>query len=214
MGKQLDIRGLSYNRLTVLSNIGKNKFGKTIWSCVCTCGNLSTITTGDLRSGNIKSCGCLKKEVVIKRNLTHGETRAGIVPRLYTTWSNMRERCLNKRHPHYKNYGGRCIKVCHEWMNNYVSFSSWARTNGYKENLTLDRIDNNKGYSPKNCRWVTRFKQNRNLRNNVRYKGEIAVDASIRLGGGKDLVSHRINKCGWSTKDAFTLPAGSLPKHK
>jgi hypothetical protein len=204
--KKIDLTNQKFNRLTVIKLAGKNNFGKTILLCMCDCGNKSFVTTGSLRGGHTKSCGCLRVEVVSKKNITHGETKGRKVPRLYTAWVNMRERCSNQKNIHYTNYGGRGINVCKKWVNSYINFSQWARRNGYKENLTLDRINNSKGYSPENCRWITPHEQNRNQRTNVVYKGEVAADASIRLGGKKDLVSHRINKCGWSLEEAFTIP--------
>ncbi|WP_238917369.1 hypothetical protein [Clostridium sp. YIM B02555] len=96
--------------------------------------------------------------------------------RIYNIWSNMKQRCTNLRNSQYKNYGGRGISVCDEWINSYSSFKEWALSNGYKDNLTIDREDNNGNYEPNNCRWVTRKVQQRNTRANV----NITIDGTTK----------------------------------
>ena len=106
------------------------------------------------------SCGCVHQELSAKSRTKHGE--AGT--RLYRTWASMKYRCLNSKDKGYLNYGGRGIMVCPEWVNDYIKFKNWALNNGYQEGLEIDRRDNNLGYSPENCRWVTKTEQNRNQR--------------------------------------------------
>lgn len=103
-------------------------------------------------------------------NYKHGEKGT----KLYRVWEQMRGRCQNKNNKNYKNYGGRGVSVCDEWME-YTNFQKWAHENGYKENLSIDRIDNDGGYNPNNCRWATVKEQNNNQRNTIRieYKGEV-----------------------------------------
>lgn len=117
---------------------------------------------------------------------------------LYRVYWGMKNRCENPTSDHYKLYGGRGIKI---YWKDFISFFSDMST-GYKKGLTIDRIDNDKGYSKANCRWATSKEQMRNLRNNIKYKGELAVEASVRLGGKTNLVSRRIGRC-WSIKNAF-----------
>lgn len=121
--------------------------------------------------------------------------------RPYSIWRNMRSRCIYPDGIHYKNYGAKGISTTLKW-NTFIGF--WGdMKKGYKDDLTLDRVDNNKGYNKKNCRWVTRKDQARNREDNILYKGEFAIDASKRLGGAKTLVSKRIGR-GWEVKKAFT----------
>jgi len=137
---------------------------------------------------------------------THGKSKT----RLYSIWAGIKKRCLNPNSQYYKNYGGRGISVCSEWIN-FEPFYEWAVNSGYKECLSIDRINNEQGYSPDNCQWADRYTQARNSRQVIMYNNETASEASVRLGGDISLVSARLKKCGWSLKDAFTIPAKSLP---
>lgn len=125
--------------------------------------------------------------------------------RLYTIWKNMRNRCNSSTNPNYHNYGGRGITICEEW-DSYLDFEKWAMANGYNDNLTLDRIDNNKGYSPDNCRWATAKVQARNKRNNVRVQGklltEIAEEARLPIA----VVYRRYFTCGISDIKELSAP--------
>lgn len=122
---------------------------------------------------------------------------------MYNTWCGMKHRCNNKNHRQYHNYGGRGITYIKRWesYNNFLIDMGKS----YREGLTLDRIDNNGNYSKSNCRWVTRAKNNRNRRDNIKYNGECAAEASRRLGGNRKLVESRLRK-GWPIEQAFTIP--------
>lgn len=116
--------------------------------------------------------------------------------KIYRRWIAMRARCNNPNHSEYFRYGGRGIKVCKEWEESFMSFYEWATNNGYEEGLTIDRIDNNKGYSPENCRWATVAQQNRNCRRNhlVTYNGETKciADWVIKTGLSYDTILYRL----------------------
>jgi len=164
--KKIDITGQRFGRLVVLSDTGKKSGIHTIWLCQCDCGKLVEVRGSDLRSGDTKSCGCLRKEIakeIVKKVMTiHGDGKRGREARLHRVWRNMKSRCYNPNSINYKYYGDKKIKICDEWKDNYIAFKLWALANGYQDDLTIDRIDGDGDYCPKNCRWLTLFE---NLRN-------------------------------------------------
>ena len=178
-----------------------------MWLCCCDCGSSVVVVSGNLRSGNTISCGCVSKELSIKRNTTHG--RCGT--RLYTEWLCMKHRCYNQKNKSFVYYGGRGITVCDEWKNDFQAFYDWAMQNGYTDNLTIDRKDVNGNYEPSNCRWITTQEQMNNKRNNhlLTYNGKIQTmkQWSNETGISYYVIRSRINTYGWSVERALTTPA-------
>ena len=161
-----DLTGQKYGRLTVIG-LADTGTRKTYWVCKCDCGNIKTIRSDSLTSGRIKSCGCLKKEQDIK-NLSANHSHKMSGTRIYQIWQGIKGRCNNIHNTRFHRYGGRGIKVCKEWENDFSSFYTWAINNGYADDLTIDRIDNDRGYAPDNCRWSTPKGQCNNRETNIK----------------------------------------------
>ena len=154
--KAPNLKGQRFGRLLVLEDSGERKDRKVVWVCLCDCGNIKDVRSGDLKRGHTKSCGCLRDEVTRKRSYKHGDACRNSVTRLNQTWRGMKARCYNPNANEYKRYGGRGITVCDEWKNDYLPFKLWAMASGYKSNLTIDRKDNDGNYEPNNCQFITK----------------------------------------------------------
>jgi len=207
MKKFMDLTGKSFERLEVIAR-AKNPYGNsnTVWLCRCTCGSELIVSGSNLRSGNSKSCGCLKIESAVRSHTKH----SGYGSRLYRTWSGIKTRCSNENRDDYRNYGGRGITICEEWSDSFEKFREWSIANGYDETLTIDRKDNNGNYEPDNCQWVTFTVNCNNKRNNHLGTafGEIKTLAQWskdeRCVVGYNTLRDRIGTCGWDTERALT----------
>lgn len=195
--------GHKFGRLTVLE-YAYTKGKRAFWKCQCECGTVAYINSGNLKSGNSKSCGCLHNEELQKRVTKHGATKT----RLYNIWHKIIQRCCDPKDSAFKHYGGRGITICDEWRNSFEAFRDWALLNGYSDELTIDRIDNNGNYEPSNCRWATNEIQANNKRTNrmITYDGKTQTvkQWADELGLNYYTLHSRITKRNWSIERALT----------
>lgn len=215
-----DLTGKKFGRWTVIKlHHKKQLFNKEgirkrylyYWLCKCDCGTERAVLGNSLTTGQTKSCGCLKRERVKEVRTKHGLSGT----KLKGIYNSMKERCYNKNDKNYLDYGGRGIKVCQEWQDDFMNFYNWAMANGYKEGLTIDRIDNDKGYSPNNCRWATMKEQCRHRRNShlIEYNGKIqCISAWAEEYNLKDKLLHDRLKAKWDIEKALTTPVRQSKK--
>lgn len=192
-----DISGHRFGRLTVLFQSGNRPSGGALWRCVCECGSESVFLGGGLRRGKYVSCGCFRNE----RRTTHGQSRTA----LYKVWTGMKQRCSNPLAKHYESYGGRAISFCESWAE-FVPFFDWASASGYKQGLTIDRIDVNIGYCSENCRWISQKEQALNKRRTMKNENGVPWSVIARENGlPESMFSHRVSH-GWPMHLAATQP--------
>lgn len=197
-----DLTGQKFGKLTAIK-VDSRARGRRVWLCQCDCGNEHTVINSDLTSGNTKSCGCMSsRNFVHLINYKHGMAKTPF----YDVWINIRERCENINNPSYKTYGAKGITVSKEWHDFNIFYKDMYQT--YKRGLSIDRIDNTKGYHNGNCKWSTRIEQNNNKSNNilVTYKGVTGSLAFVcrELDAPYRTIRHRIKEQGLSVEDAFT----------
>lgn len=205
MSKLIDITGKRFGQLVVSRCLSGNRWGNRMWLCLCICGDEVVVAGGNLQSGNTKSCGCLRTKRTMETKTTHGHTKNRKPTSIYRSWQNIIQRCTNRVVHNYSDYGGRGITLCQEWL----KFENFIRDMacGWKPGLTIDRIDNHKGYSKDNCRWATKKEQARNRRSN-RFiscfgKTQTLVEWSEETGIGEDTITQRLGR-GWETEKALT----------
>lgn len=201
-----DLTGQRFNHLLVLERVPNDK--KTIWKCQCDCGKIVNVLASSLKSGQ-KSCGCMTKKILRDCQTIHG----GSHTKLFDIWRNIKRRCYRENHKSYPQYGGRGIKVCDEWKNDFAAFQKWAFDNGYDENAefmkcTIDRIDVDGDYKPDNCRWVDMKVQCNNRTNNrkLTYNNETHTisEWSEITHIPFDVIHSRIDKWHWTVEKALT----------
>lgn len=197
MERKKDLTNKKFGRLKVISYEGNNKYRKALWLCRCDCGKTKIVLGSSLLNNSTKSCGCYNREKSKKNFLKHNLSYS----KLYKVWQGIKTRCYNNNFIYYCNYGGRGIKMCDEWKNDFVTFYDWALNNGYQEGLTIDRINNNDDYCPTNCRWTTREEQNNNMRKTilVEYKGKLRTITELanEFGLKRKELYYKLKK-GWT----------------
>ena len=203
-----DLTGKIFERLTVLEQaedyISSNGTRVAQWLCQCECGSEPVVVYGtSLKRGHTRSCGCLHDESLRTNAIKHGDSYS----KLYSVYTSIINRCYNKNDKRYDDYGGRGIYVCKEWRESYVVFKEWSIKNGYAEGLTIDRINNDDGYTPNNCRWTIRKIQQNNTRFNhlIEYNNEIKTIAewAKEFNINYNTLYLRLYR-GWSIGDALT----------
>ena len=203
MAKLIDLTGKRYAKLTVVSREDNSPRGVAVWLCRCDCGNFVSVRGGNLKSGAVKSCGCLRKT---PPNKSHGMSHSA----LYRKWAAIKRRCYCKSVRSYKDYGARGIKMCEEWERSSSAFIKWALENGYEEGLTIERINNDGDYCPGNCKWIPFTEQQGNRRNCVKieYNGKTKnLSQWCRdLGLDYSRVHNRMKKLGWTFEKAISEP--------
>lgn len=192
--------GLRFGRLIVLCEETIRQGGRVMWRCQCDCGQSSVVDGSALRNGNTSSCGCGRREVSANNAFKHG----GVGSPTYSVWESMKKRCFDPRQKSYKDYGGRGIRVCDRWM----SFIHFLADMGERPSgMWIDRINNDKGYEPGNCRWATPAEQQRNRSNNkmltlngvTKTQSEWASDIGV-----SGATIHKRLKRGWPIADALS----------
>lgn len=198
MPKPLDLAGQRFGRLVAVERLFEREgYLSSTWVCRCDCGKEARIFIGNLRNGNTKSCGCMAKDALAARSTTHGMTNS----LEYSSWQAIKNRCYNEKHEQYIDYGGRGIVMCDEWKE---SFEAFYRDMGPRpsDKHSIDREDNNLGYSKDNCRWATASEQANNRRSNRLYEYNGQVKTLTQWCRELDLsyakIKHRLSRSGWT----------------
>lgn len=207
--KRVELAGKRFGRLVALEKVGA---GNTIarWKCRCDCGADCEVRAANLVNGHTQSCGCLQRERTSETKTVHGHYHGpdGKRSKLYGVWNQMKQRCQNTRNGSYENCGGRGITVCDEWQD-FRPFRAWALVNGYREGLSIDRIDNDGDYEPSNCRWTDRTAQAVNRRSAVflTYDGRTLPirEWAEETGIEAHILRQRLRR-GWTAHRVLTQP--------
>lgn len=194
-----DLTGQKYNHLTAIRMVSTNPVK---WECLCDCGNKTVVLSNNLKSGNVKSCGCLQR----RGNPIHNQCYT----RVYRIYRKILRRCFVPDDVAFPNYGGRGITMCQEWKDSFLAFSEWAYSNGYADDLTIDRIDNDGDYCPENCRWASRTTQSNNRRScriySLNGKSQTLKQWCEEYGVSYKAIYARISR-GWSFEEAISFKA-------
>jgi hypothetical protein len=200
-----NLTGQKFGKLTVQSLDGYSA-NSLAWKCLCECGKTTRVRGAHLKSGKIQSCSCLKKNNAVK----HGQAKSPT----YNVWASMLARCGNPKNAAYSRYGGRGITVCERWRDFQNFFADMGEA---PSGLTLERTDNDLGYSPENCRWATRTEQARNRRSNTKLtlngKTLTICEWEAECGISQDQISLRLRR-GWSIERALTVPLRVWPAQR
>lgn len=210
--------GHSWGRWTVESFAGYNKIRQALWLCRCRCGTTRTFSSGTIAAECSESCGCIRNEMTAARNTTHGGAKRGRQCPEYVVWCGMKQRCFDKNATNYSDYGGRGVGVCERWLGN-EGFANFLADVGERPSKkhTIERRDNDAGYSPENCFWALRVEQRRNQRNPrlrpLEFRGEtlLVVEWADRLGIPRDTLFMRLHR-GWDVERALTTPVNRLTR--
>ncbi len=206
---RLDLTDMQFGRWTVLGPApSRDRYGAKWWRCRCECGQIRAVGGYRLRNGGSRSCGCLARELLRLRATEHGYARVGRVTPEFKVWSRMIDRCENRNHIAYARYGGRGITICTRWRNSFEAFLADMGPRpgpGY----SIDRIDNDRGYELRNCRWATPKEQARNTQHNrmLTHDGmELCISQwAEETGLPLSTIQSRLNR-GWSIERALTEP--------
>lgn len=209
MSELTDLTGQRFGKWFVINRAESDKFGHAQWLCRCDCGNEKIVNSTSLKSGRSKNCGCITKERLTKHNKFN--------TRLYRILHGMKGRCYNSKNDNFKNYGGRGITICQEWLDDFMNFYNWAINNGYSDELSIDRINNDGNYEPSNCRWADVKTQSRNTSrtNLITFNNETMClrDWAKKLNINESTLNNRIRK-GWNIEKALTTPVKKRIKIK
>lgn len=210
--KFIDLIGQKFGRLVVIQKMNNNKHRQSRWLCKCYCNdkNIVIVQGCHLKSGHTKSCGCLRDEIIREtgiKNIKHGHSKRKKITKIYISWHNMKQRCTNFNDKGYKDYGYRGITICERWL----KFENFNKDMGesWRPRLTIHRKNNNKGYYPENCVWITTKEQNKNKRNNLyithNNKTQLLIDWVKETRIPYQTLWARIYRYGWSTGKALTV---------
>ena len=202
----IDLTGQRFGRWTVVKRAENSVRGHSQWLCKCDCGVEKVVLGLNIKRGKTSSCGCMQREGMVAKKTVHGQTYS----RLYNIWCHIKYRCFNPKAKNYHNYGGRGITMCEEWRNDFQAFYDWSMQNGYSDDLSIDRNDNDGNYEPSNCRWATTKEQGNNRRTNrsVTYNGEThtITEWNDMFGFPRGLLYDRIVARNWDIEKAFVTP--------
>lgn len=193
--RRKDLKEKKFGRLSVVEYDSTNKHGQAIWRCVCDCGAVRNVLAHNLTCGATVSCGCYFKDTASKSNLKHGLGRT----RTASIWRDMVARCTNPKVMHFRYYGGRGITVCERWKD-YLNFL--ADMGECPDFHSIERINNDLGYSPENCKWIPKRLQARNTRNALRFDEKPLAQIAEETGVNYDTLYYRLKKHGTPFKES------------